>query len=489
MKFLHHAAVTLLFGCLLHPFSSSSSAVNALEGVLLGQLEMEMGSRSNTNPNELLVQVIVQTEIFLNDAFTAIYRDTDYEFSHTSLSVTTYSINSAVSGKDNGAGSYIASMDLAGTIFFGDAPPQEQVSTVISAAFQQQNQLFLQSLVLSKDPFLQDINYAIVRVVKNSNTANTNNQANAARNQESSELDSWMLAIIVGAGTFIVVFFCCLLFVCFTPLSELQPDDIEHQGSGGSGKQSNKIQPISTKDTSDNASDDGIEFWDEVRNGDDPERPTPTSLSPVHSITSQDSSRFTYNPKSGRSSEIGTGGGSFLSGDPASETEADTLDIEAWEQGSSVNRSSNMPFGHDISAIEKQKDLSLIEEGDFEDMTPHKPVATNVIALQQQQIKGQYTVSARQGQAAVVDTDRRRGGRSTVSQQRLVGNINNSSSGVSTLSKARPPKVSTNNESNRKNKKNNKKNKNKSATNEVINDLNDLSAQFDKYRGGIHSAN
>jgi hypothetical protein len=451
MKFLHHAASALLLGCLL----PSSSIVNALEGVLLGQLEMEMGSRSNTNPNEFLVQVITQTQDFLNDAFSAIYKDTDYQFSHTSLSVTTYSIDSTTDGgkKNNGGESYIASMDLAGTIFFGDAPPQEQVSTVISAAFQQQNQLFLQSLVQSTDPFLQDINYAIVRVVKNNEKTN---QANATG--ASSDLDSWMLAIIVGAGTFIVVFFCCLVFVCFTPLSELQPD-IENHGSSRSGK---SIKPIDTKDT-DNASDDGAEFWE----GDDAERPTPTSLSPVRSITSQDSSRFTYNPKSGRSNDSDPERG-FLTGP------AEPDDIEAWEQEEgTINRSTNMPFGHDISAIEKHKDLSLIEEGDFEDVTPHKPEA-GVISLQQQKIKGQYL-----SRQAVFETDHRRGGRGsgtgTSSQQRPTSsnrgaNNSNSSNGASSsVSASRPPKV---------------KNNNTSAVNDVIDDLNNLSAQFDKHRGG-----
>jgi hypothetical protein len=456
MKFLHHAASALLLGCLL-----LSSSVMALQGVLLGQLEMEMGSRSNTNPNEFLVQVITQTQDFLNDAFSAIYKDTDYQFSHTSLSVSTYSIDSAAAtgrAENNGDLSYIASMDLAGTIFFGVAPPQEQVSTVISAAFQQQNQLFLESLVQSTDPFLQDINYAIVRVVKKS--GNTN-QANSS--EASSDLDSWMLAIIVGAGTFIVVFFCCLLFVCFTPLSELQPDDIEQQGSHSGN---HTIKPIVTKDTMDNASEDGADFWE----GEDAERPTPTSLSPVRSISSQDSSRFTYNPKSGRSNDSDTGGG-FLTGP------AEALEIEAWEQEGSINRSTNMPFGHDISAIEKNKDLSLIEEGDFEDVTPHKPEA-GIITLQQQKLKGQYL-----SRQAVFETDHRRGGRGAStgasSQQRPAGssrgtNNNNSTQGASSsLAVSRPPKVSIKSNNN-----------NTSAVNNVIDDLNDLSAQFDKHRGG-----
>jgi hypothetical protein len=406
------------------------------------------------------VQVITQTQFFLNDAFSAIYKDTDYQFSHTSLSVTTYSIDDAAAAgkaKKNGDLSYIATMDLAGTIFFGDAPPQEQVSTVISAAFQQQNQLFLQSLVMSTDPFLQDINYAIVRVVKKSGNTDQANNATEA----SSDLDSWMLAIIVGAGTFIVVFFCCLLFVCFTPLSELQPD-IEQQGSH-SGKHT--IKPIDTKDTMDNASEDGNEFWE----GEDPERPTPTSLSPARSMMSQDSSRFTYNPKSGRSNESDTGGG-FLSGP------SDSLEIEAWEQEGTINRSTNMPFGHDISAIEKNKDLSLIEEGDFEDVTPQKP-ETGVITLQQQKFKGQYL-----SRQAVFETDHRRGGRGTgtgaSSQQRPAGgsrgsNSNSSNQGASSsLSESRPPKVSIKSNNN-----------NTSAVNDVIDDLNDLSAQFDKHRG------
>jgi hypothetical protein len=477
MKFLHHAVGVLLLSCVLPP-----SSVTALEGVLLGQLEMEMGSRSNTDPNSFLVQVIAQTQEFLDNAFGTIYNGTDYDFSHTSLSVTSYSIDGdgdSSTGEGSGTG-YIARMDLAGTIFFGDAPPQVQVSTVISAAFQQQNQRFLQSLVLSNDPFLQDINYAIVRVVQprgaggRSNTAAADPNVNA---EESSGMDSWMLALIVGAGTFVVVFCVCLLCVCFTPLSELQPDSIEYAGSG-------KQPPISTKDTSDvslDVSDDEEnDPYEKTRRAShhDPERPTSRQpRSPDLSVTSQDSSRFTYNPKSARSS---TTGGSFLNGP------AEALDIEAWEQGSTIIDRSGMnmpPFGHDISAIENKKDLSLIEEGDFEDVTPHKDgggggETKDVHALRKKRLQGQYL-----SRQAVYEIDRHRGGRGTgtgaPSQPRPVSsnsnrgsNNHNHSNGASTVSTSRPPRVSTNT------------NTTSSSTNDVIADLNDLSLQFNRYRGG-----
>jgi len=78
------------------------------------------------------------------------------------------------------------------------------------------------------------------------------------------------------------------------------------------------------------------------------------SPSPVHGITSQNSSIFTYNPKSCKSFDSKTFG-SFLASNTGVE-----MDVKAWQKGTKVQKDA-IPFGHDISAIENKKDLSLIE--------------------------------------------------------------------------------------------------------------------------------
>jgi hypothetical protein len=94
------------------------------------------------------------------------------------------------------------------------------------------------------------------------------------------------------------------------------------------------------------------------------------SPSPVRSITSQDSSIFTYNPKSCKSFDSKTFG-SFLTGNTGIDTGVE-MDVEAWQQRSTVQKDTSI-FGHDISAIENKKDLSLIEEGsEGDDNTPDK---------------------------------------------------------------------------------------------------------------------
>ena len=77
----------------------------------------------------------------------------------------------------------------------------------------------------------------------------------------------------------------------------------------------------------------------------------------TRSISSQDSSKFTYNPKSIHSSD----GFTFASFNTNSQ-----FDVESWQKASTINRSVMAPFGQDISAIENKKDLSHILEKDEE---------------------------------------------------------------------------------------------------------------------------
>jgi hypothetical protein len=109
---------------------------------------------------------------------------------------------------------------------------------------------------------------------------------------------------------------------------------------------------------------------------DDPDSPV-HSPSPVHSICSQESSKFTYNP---RSLYTSTSSLSALTMDTKtihshfSTLNVDVengIDMEAWTRQSTISPMTPAPFGNDISAIDlNAKDLSLIMEGTDEENTP-----------------------------------------------------------------------------------------------------------------------
>jgi hypothetical protein len=370
---------------------------------------MQMRSQSTTNPSEFLVQVISQTADFLDDEFNKIYEGTSHGFFYVSLSVLSYEVET-----DSDGNGFAANIDLTGTAFFEEAPPQIQVGTVLSSAFQQRNQDFLQTLIDSSDPFLQDIDYAIVEF----NGIEVSNEDEEGSSDDGG-LDAWLLALIVGASTFVTVFCMCMAFICWAPSKE---------GSG-------KGYLTSSKHTTDDADEEEeTEYLRAIRG---------RSISPVRSITSQASSNFTYNPKSTRSS--GAGGGSFLAGP------TEQVDIEAWQRESTINKSmsSNVPFG-DISAIESKKDLSLIEEGDSEEITPLKiegipPLEAFAHGRQQ------TSYLSRKAVASMEQGDRRKSSRRISSKAKSNRNV---------------PSMDLN-----------------GTAQDVIADLNDLSYQIDQYRG------
>jgi hypothetical protein len=89
------------------------------------------------------------------------------------------------------------------------------------------------------------------------------------------------------------------------------------------------------------------------------------SPSPVRSIASQDSSKFTYNP-TGISMMSKA---SLFSMGSLSNIDMQSVNLlEAWQQNDVISSLAPAPFGHGISAIEqKDRDLSLNEEGGEED--------------------------------------------------------------------------------------------------------------------------
>lgn len=270
---------------------------------------------------------------FLEQVFKNVYSN---KFERLSLSINSRGI------EEDDSGGFVVAVDIAGTSYFkADANvTTDDVIDVLKDSFRKYNDLFLDILAESVDPFLAEISYAIV-IVDGDSVVNTVIQ----EPPEDDGLKVWAIAAIAAGAGFITIMTVCLCFICCLA----EPDDEPYKVPEVSKSSSNGSKK--TKSTSTSSKDEVEE--ESTMFGKDPLE--------TRSITSQDSSRFTYNPKSVRSNDCGTFA-SFATN--ISNMEGD---LETWQRASTINNNQGMvPFGQDISAIETKKDLSHIIERDEE---------------------------------------------------------------------------------------------------------------------------
>lgn len=254
----------------------------------------------------------------------------------------------------------MVSVDLTGTSYFtNDAQiKEEEVSDVLKEAFRKYNDLFLEILADSVDPFLSDISYAIV-IVDGDSVADFF----TPKPSTDKGLKVWAIAAIAAGAGFLTILAVCVCFICCIA----DPDDEQYKipevtKSGSNGSKKSKTTTSSSKDEVDEESEMFGKEHLETR-----------------SITSQDSSKFTYNPKSIRSNDAYTFA-SFT-------TNISNVDreLESWQRASTVNQSA-LPFGQDISAIESKKDLSHILEKDEESgASSHDLSALRGLSIQEEE--------------------------------------------------------------------------------------------------------
>jgi hypothetical protein len=323
----------------------------AFESRSLGDLQMQIRSRTPSDMNEVLLKIMSVTVTFLNKTFQQQFTDVKAgeKFDKISLSVTTYGMELAEDG------GYVARASFDARAYFqeGTAPTEQDAIAFATEALQQGNQEFLQALIDTQDPFLSDISYAVVKVNgKRLDGAEDNDGKRSSGIQWTGWTDhNWALGLVAGAVSFFLVLCLCLICIWCTPVDDEDlAEPVRKTISKASTGQTSKRSDASNR-----------------------------SPSPVQSIGSQDSSVFTYNPKS----NVSTTSSIFTYGHPASTLSQGTtstpafggasvftsnsgleLDAEAWRKGSTVSKGDSSIFGgQNISAIETKKDLSLIEEG------------------------------------------------------------------------------------------------------------------------------
>ena len=257
------------------------------------------------------------------------------------------------------------------------------------AAFENQDQTgsFLTNIKeqASDLPFLAQLETATVTVNgKNPLDDDTSSYppptSSSSQNTEDRDLAMWQIALIAGFGAFVLVLVAALTFIC---CMKVDPEDPNYRRCGGDSTVAKKTLAVQTLSTTrvDSSIMDKPSF--DVNDC----ALSCKSPSPVRSITSQDSSIFTYNPRSVRSAQTGYSlGGTYFTSNSNVE-----MDLAAWQgsahlaqiggntsphvQAQPANLSSCFGDGNDISAIEsalstrggmhdEHRDLSLIQEED-----------------------------------------------------------------------------------------------------------------------------
>jgi hypothetical protein len=346
--------------------TSSDAASATVEGVPLGSISMQFQSESAApNIAAFLQDLNFTTSNYLNEYFTVYYSN--------GFQLVTLQIQSdQVETSSNGYGTYAAQVTLNGTAEFSanSLPTQDQVSNLLAYAFQQQNrQLYVDKLLASSDAYLQHLTYFVVSIngfVISDGQQNGVVQNPAASNSGGRHVD-WERVVIIACSVAggLLVLACCVMvvFCCWTTTkdasSQLDDDNdtCEHGVIGGPGPLT--LSPRTMNYHHKKQPEGKNEHF---------EAGSTRSPSPVRSLVSQDSSAFTYNPRSKASLET-RNTMSMIQIDISHSS----IDIEAWKNHNNmISPVTPAPFGADLSAIEcsmpQKKDLSLIDEDDLKEV-------------------------------------------------------------------------------------------------------------------------
>lgn len=464
---------TLALWCSCCFFSLSNGV--ALETRSLGTLEMILRSRAPISNDETttMINLLGVTVNFLHTVMYVYFEQNDeVTFDRLSATVEDYSVREEDASVQVTTPQYLATVVMSGIVYFEDnaAADQDVVTSIAQTAFVEANEDFLKALWdTSSDPFLRQIGSAIVKV--NSvpfNATNATEDDNddedvtkeSGATEDSSKLATWMIALISGTATFCLVFLTCTSCIFATKLDYIpeipEPPKTKSAATGATADEEASVEGGASS------------FHDDTNFGTNAQR----SPSTVHSITSQDSSLFTYNPKSVRS-YASNGSKTFGSGMFTANSGLD-MDLQAWQNGGTVVKDDNhIPFGNDISAIENKKDLSLIQEEDIDDMSS----GLNISGTQQLFKTADGVMSPRQylTEAAVQDLEER--GRWSNRNSLSDGILKTNSVAANTSLLSRQSYSSAGSGYSRASKLDLD-----GSSSDVINDLKDLSYQIDAYR-------
>lgn len=359
-----------------------------MEGVRFGMIQIQLRSRSTSSANDLLFHVLSETGSYLDEMLANDYAQqqpapqqkqaTSVDFSHVTLAVSDFAL--LPTSFNGGDVQYNATIDLEGTaLYFKQAVNESSLSGTnnnnskstilnvdmnvgqkVQAAFSDET-VFLQLLKSTGNPLLSNITSALVTLDLQNNpaTSPSGSAATTETNGRHSNVPVWAIAVLTAGS---VILFLIALGLVYVYCSSRHKQLNQNKGIPPPIPKPS-IQPTASGTSSSRQTP-------HVDTDGDSEKSQSHSPSPLRSITSQESSCFTYNPNS-----KGSNGNSFFAtGSFQTNNSNIDIDVESWQKGSTIPAAEqNVPFGHDISAIDHKRDLSLIEEVDEKEiMTPEQ---------------------------------------------------------------------------------------------------------------------
>jgi hypothetical protein len=327
------------------------------EEVYFGKLSLQLNSDSLSESKVLQADIITVTSRFLDGQLKQYFSESisDDYFSHTSLTVNNFTL------EKNYDSSFSVIIDCDGSAYFDSVPlPGENfIFNRLKDIFRSTSHLaFITDLQLSDVSFLTDMTHLTIelnhQVIVTEDL--TSHQENVSRENFMGKNMAYIIASISsGVIVLIVSIAACVYFRDKKkPKSQLRvKTEVLHQQT-------------------------------------DEELDSPVrSPSPEHSICSQESSKFTYNPRSVFTSTSSISGLTMDTKATTSKTATIALDLEngeqlaTWTRQNTISPISAAAFGNDISMIEPHgnKDLSLVMEGTDEEKTPasHRSKHSEVI--------------------------------------------------------------------------------------------------------------
>ena len=341
----------------------------------LGYIEIDLHSTTPPQTNKLLRAVLSATTNVVSVAFD---QKSDEHYKRVSCSVYSFKLagsngNDTLDG-DNITAPYSVLVTITGKVSFDESTTwvQTNVTDFVTSIFaMDEGANFLNELEKEKaaNPFLLNLTYVAVRVdgdvvAEEISDIFQGEGSDISSNSNDPALDVWMIALIGGLGSFLLVLCAVITCICCIPLDD--------DANAKANMQKNQFAQHGTNPTrSDSKMEENIRMDDIDK-----------SPSEVKSIGSQDSSLFTYNPKSVRSFDSRKSYNSYFTYG----TQGVEMDVATWQAntgtasnlvpdeyaastGTSIS-ANQISFGQDISAIEAKKgDLSLIQEDEENEST------------------------------------------------------------------------------------------------------------------------
>jgi hypothetical protein len=346
--------------------------VNATVAYNLGYIEIDMRSTQPPQTNKLLHAVLSVTTNVVSIAFD---NNSDEHYDRISCSINSYNFEGSADNDDSKSATspFSALVTITGKALFNESTSwtQTNVTDFVTSIFATDgDRSFLKELEMENDniPFLSNLTYVAVRVdgdvvaEDTSDTSNGDKASNINTKKKDPALDVWMIALIGGLGAFILVLCAVITCICCIPLDD--------DANGKVNMQKNQLGQHGTNPTrSESKMEENIRMDDLDK-----------SPSEAKSIGSQDSSLFTYNPKSVRSFDSKKSYNSYFTYG----TQGIEMDVATWQAKAASNivpddyatstgtsiSANQISFGQDISAIEAKKgDLSLIQEDEENEST------------------------------------------------------------------------------------------------------------------------